>query len=57
MPFRIKYWKKKAKVETKFSIDIDVCVMQFYNSIEKNKEKETGFSIEVISDGKKSVFE
>jgi len=44
-------------VETKFSIDIDVCVMQFYNSIEKNKEKETGFSIEVISDGKKSVFE
>lgn len=44
-------------METKFSIDIDVCVMQSYNSIEKNKEKETGFSIEVISDGKKYVFE
>ena len=44
-------------METKFSIDIDVCVMRLYNSIEKNKEKETRFSIEAISDGKKSVFE
>ena len=48
--------RKRVKMETEFSIELDAYHEKNYNIIEKTEEMETKFSIEVLWHEKRFVF-